>query len=69
MFYSRTMNMGGFSLRRLLGISNAKSKLSKALGVPLTKGGRDAKLGRAVRQSGEVGLLAALLAVLLSKED
>jgi hypothetical protein len=43
------MNKGGFSLARLLGISATKSRLSRKIKVPLTKGGRDAKLGRIVR--------------------
>jgi hypothetical protein len=40
------MNKGGFSLRRLLGISAAKSRISRAIGVPLTRSGRQRKLGR-----------------------
>lgn len=43
------MNKGGFSLARLLGISAAKSRISRKIKVPLTKGGRDAKLGRMIR--------------------
>lgn len=35
-----------FSWKRVLGISTAKGKLSKAIGIPLTKGGRERKLGR-----------------------
>jgi hypothetical protein len=35
-----------FSWKRALGISAAKGKLSKAIGIPLTKGGRERKLGR-----------------------
>jgi hypothetical protein len=34
------MNRGGFSLRRLVGISAAKSKISRAIGIPLTRSGR-----------------------------
>ena len=34
------MNKGGFSLRRLLGISAFKSRISRAIGIPLTKSGR-----------------------------
>lgn len=44
------MNKGGFSIWRLLGISEAKRKISKKTGVPLTKNGRDAKLGRAIKK-------------------
>ena len=40
------MNRGGFSLRRLMGISSAKSKISRAIGIPLTRSGRQRKIGR-----------------------
>lgn len=40
------MNLGGFSWKRLLGVSAAKSKLSRAIGVPLTRSGRQRKIGR-----------------------
>jgi hypothetical protein len=40
------MNRGGFSWKRLLGISAAKAQLSRAIGIPLTKSGRERKLGR-----------------------
>jgi len=35
-----------FSLKRALGISAAKNKISRKIGIPLTKGGRQRKLGR-----------------------
>jgi hypothetical protein len=34
-----------FSWKRALGVSTAKSKLSRAIGVPLTKQGRQRKFG------------------------
>ena len=40
------MNKGGFSWRRLLGISVAKSRISRTIGIPLTRSGRQRKLGR-----------------------
>lgn len=40
------MNLGGFSWKRLVGISAAKSRVSRAIGVPLTRGGRQRKLGK-----------------------
>jgi hypothetical protein len=40
------MNKGGFSWRRLLGISAFKSRISRSIGIPLTKSGRQRKLGR-----------------------
>lgn len=42
------MNRGGFSLSRLLGVSAAKARASRAVGIPLTRSGREAKLGRMV---------------------
>jgi len=42
------MNNGGFSLAKLLGISAQKAKISKAIGVPLTKNGRKQKIGAIV---------------------
>lgn len=36
-----------FSWKRALGISAAKSKISRATGVPLTKGARQRKIGAA----------------------
>ena len=39
------MNHGGFSWKRLLGISAFKAKISRKIGIPLTKSGRQRKLG------------------------
>jgi hypothetical protein len=38
---------GSFSWRRASGLSSAKGKLSRQLGVPLTRSGRQRKLRRA----------------------
>ena len=57
------MNRGGFSWRRLTGISAAKGRLSRRIGVPLTKSGRQRKLGRMV--SGGGCLLPVGIAVLI----
>lgn len=46
------MNKGGFSLKRLSGYSAAKSKVSRKIGVPLTKSGRQQKVGRIVTKGG-----------------
>lgn len=35
-----------FSLNRALGITKAKKKISKATGIPTTKSGRRAKVGK-----------------------
>lgn len=42
------MNKAGFSWRRLLGVSRVKSRISRTIGIPLTKSGRRRKLGAAM---------------------
>lgn len=42
------MNRGGFSWKRLLGVSAAKSRISRRIGIPLTRSGRQRKLGAAM---------------------
>lgn len=37
------MNKGGFSLKRLTGVSNLKTKIAKTTGIPTTKQGRKRK--------------------------
>lgn len=37
------MSKGGFSWKRALGVSKAKSKISKTTGIPTTKSGRKRK--------------------------
>jgi hypothetical protein len=54
------MNKGGFSWKRFLGISAAKSRLSRRLGIPLTRSGRQRKMGAAM------GCLTMLLALLFA---
>jgi hypothetical protein len=39
------MGFGGFSWRRALGLSAAKARLSRRIGVPLTRSGRQRKVG------------------------
>jgi hypothetical protein len=39
-------NYGGFSWKRLAGISAAKSRISRTIGIPLTRAGRQRKLGK-----------------------
>lgn len=39
------MNFGGFSWKRLLGISGFKAKVGRKIGVPLTRSGRQRKIG------------------------
>jgi hypothetical protein len=46
------MNRGGFSWKRALGVSAAKSRISRQIGIPLTKSGRQRKIGKIVTGSG-----------------
>ncbi|NJD02044.1 MAG: hypothetical protein FIA99_05490 [Ruminiclostridium sp.] len=39
------MRKGGFSWKRAVGISAAKSRISRKIGVPLTRSGRQRKMG------------------------
>ena len=42
------VNRGGFSWKRALGISAAKSRLSRKICIPLTRSGRQRKAGAAL---------------------
>ena len=56
------MGRGGFSWKRAAGISGAKSNISKKIGVPLTKSGRQQKVGRTA-SGGCLGVLMALIMI------
>jgi hypothetical protein len=51
------MNKGGFSWSRFLGISGIKSHISRKVGIPLTKSGRDRKVGAALGPLVPLGLI------------
>jgi hypothetical protein len=55
-----------FSWKRALGVSAAKSKLSRRIGVPLTRSGRQRKVGRTLGCSVAIAALVAPLALLIS---
>jgi hypothetical protein len=62
------MGFGGFSWKRAVGISAAKARLSRRIGIPLTKSGRERKLGRMVSGGGclvVLGLLAGVPTVIV----
>jgi hypothetical protein len=44
------MNKGGFSWKRLVGISAFKARISRKIGVPLTRSGRQRKLGAVIEK-------------------
>jgi hypothetical protein len=59
------MNKGGFSWKKLSGYSAAKSNVSRKIGIPLTKSGRNQKIGKIVTK-GCLGMFIAIsLPVLL----
>jgi hypothetical protein len=45
------MNKGGFSWKKLIGISQVKANISREIGIPLTKSGRNQKIGSIVSNS------------------
>jgi hypothetical protein len=49
-----------FSWRRATGLSAAKGRLSRAIGIPLTRSGRQRKVGRVLGQMGSAVLLSLL---------
>jgi hypothetical protein len=57
------MGFGGFSWKRAIGLSAAKARLSRRIGIPLTKGGRERKLGRLVSGGGCLVVLAIMVAI------
>ena len=55
-------NRGGFSMKRALGVSKVKSKISRATGSPFTKSGRQRKIGKMVTGGCILPVLIFLLA-------
>lgn len=41
-------NKGGFSWKRAMGVTKAKQNISRKTGIPMTKSGRQRKLGSTV---------------------
>lgn len=60
------MNRGGFSWKRFFGISAAKSKISQSIGIPLTKSGRQRKIGKMVTRGGCLMKLAIVVTMLVA---
>jgi hypothetical protein len=57
------MNKGGFSWKRLTGITKLKQKISRKTGIPFTRSGRQRKIGKIV--TGEKGCLITIFLILL----
>lgn len=45
-------NRGGFSWKRALGVTKMKQKISRKTGIPLTKSGRQRKIGKMLTGGG-----------------
>jgi len=60
------MNKGGFSWKRATGITRAKSRISRATGIPLTKSGRQRKIGKMVTGGGCLIMILAAGAIPLA---
>jgi hypothetical protein len=46
--HRKVRNLGGWSAARALGATRVKSRVSRAIGIPLTASGRRRKLGAAI---------------------
>ena len=57
------MNLGGFSWKRFVGISAAKSRISRTIGIPLTKSGRERKIGRMITGGGCLVIMGLGIAI------
>lgn len=53
------MNRGGFSWKRVIGVTRMKSAISRATGIPLTKSGRQRKVGKLVTGGGCLFMILA----------
>lgn len=63
------MNKYGFSWKRLAGITSLKNKVSRTTGIPLTKSGRERKIGKIVTGGGcllQIGFASLVFMFLLS---
>jgi len=60
------MSKGGFSWKRATGVTRAKQKFSRATGIPLTKSGRQRKVGKMATGGCLTLVLAAATAVTLA---
>jgi hypothetical protein len=59
------MGFGGFSWKRALGLTRAKTRLSRSIGIPLTRSGRQRKIGAAMTSGCGCCLLPALVPVVV----
>ena len=60
------MNKGGFSWKKFVGISAAKARISRKIGIPLTRTGRNQKIGRMITRGGCLLVLLIPLIMLIA---
>ena len=60
------MNRGGFSWKRFVGLSAAKSRISRTIGIPLTRSGRQRKFGAALGCATVIFVVFSLVAFFAS---
>ena len=54
-----------FSWKRALGISGLKGRISRKIGIPLTRSGRERKIGRMVTRGCACYLLCSILFIMM----
>jgi hypothetical protein len=59
------MNKGGFSWKRAVGIAKAKQNISRKTGIPLTKSGRQRKIGQAMTGGGCLMIISSATILLI----
>jgi hypothetical protein len=59
------MGFGGFSWKRALGVTRVKSRISRGIGIPLTRSGRQRKIGAAMTSGCGCCLIPALMPLVL----
>lgn len=59
-------NKGGFSWKRATGVTKMKKRVSRATGIPLTKSGRQRKVGKALTGGCCLVPVCAFLLILMS---
>jgi len=55
------MGKAGFSWKRATGVTKAKTRISRATGIPFTKSGRQRKIGKMVTGGGCLFTLIAMV--------
>jgi len=57
------MGLGGFSWKRAVGLSAAKARLSRRIGIPFTRSGRQRKTGKLVTGGGCLVSLTCMMTI------